>query len=259
MTPAEESVLVLLEAWKLMIGRLADPKITHSDGVASMFGNVPLPFFNMSAFDRPVVDEADLRGLLALTRGRARTCQYDSMVGLCEAWLPEDWARIVEQEGFALALNLTWMTGNQLLPPRRALPDLVIRRVADEAAARDLSSINATAYGLPLEWFDCICNLRLWHADSRGYVGYAGGRAVTCAAVFPVAGTMYVGMVATLPEAQGKGYADAVMRYAIEQGRSLMGPLRITLHASDAGEPVYRAMGFEAGGRLPLLVPAGAS
>jgi GNAT superfamily N-acetyltransferase len=98
-----------------------------------------------------------------------------------------------------------------------------------------------------------MCNLYLWR-------GYAAGHAVTCAAVLPVAGTIYVAFVATLPEAHGKGYAEAVMRHAIDQGRRAMGltrgPLtRMTLNASDMGRPVYRAMGFESGPRVVLLGP----
>ena len=99
-------------------------------------------------------------------------------------------------------------------------------------------------------------NLHLWHADSFGYVGYADGKAVTAAAAFPVRGTMYIALVATVPESHGKGYAEAVMRHTIEQARGAMGPSRMTLHASDMGRPVYQAMGFEAGARVMLLAPA---
>jgi hypothetical protein len=41
-----------------------------------------------------------------------------------------------------------------------------------------------------------------------------------------------------LPEAHGKGYAEAAMRHAIEQGRQTHTTLtRMTLHASDMGRP----------------------
>jgi GNAT superfamily N-acetyltransferase len=156
-------------------------------------------------------------------------------------------------------MDTTWMAAEQLLPPRRPLPELEFRRAVDVATARDLATINAHAYGMPPELFDCIFNLHLWHEDSYGYVGYAGGRAVTAAATFPVAGTVYVALVATMPEEHGKGYADAVMRHAIEQGQQGMGHSRVTLHASDMGQPVYRAMGFEAGSKVVILVPSDGS
>jgi GNAT superfamily N-acetyltransferase len=160
------------------------------------------------------------------------------------------------EEGFAMALNMTGMAADHLLPPRRALPELAFRRVSDETTARDLAMINAQAYGIPPDLFECLCNLNLWHEDSYGYVGYAGEKAVTSAAAFPVCGTMYIALVATVPEAHGQGYAEAVMRHAIEQAGRAMGPARMTLHASDMGRPVYRAMGFEPGARVMLLAPA---
>ncbi len=108
-----------------------------------------------------------------------------------------------------------------------------------------------------MELFECICNLHLWHKEGRedsfAYVGYVGGKAVTTAATFPAAGTISVAFVATLPEAHGKGYAEAVMRHAIAQGRQGMGLTRMTLHAWDMGRPLYHSMGFEAGSQVVLL------
>lgn len=255
MKSTDENVRVLIEAWKLMVGRLPTAKIEHSGGLATMFGHVPLPFFNLSAPDRPLKDAEDLHAMLALARQRATVCEHGSIVGLCEAWVPMDWERVAAQEGFAPMLKITGMATDELLPPRRPLPELEFRRVAEEATARDLAMINGQAYGMPPELLECICNLHLWHEDSFGYVGYAGEQAVTAAAVFPVAGTIYVALVATLPEAHGKGYAEAVMRKAIEHGRRAMGAARITLHASDMGQPLYRSMGFESGGAIMLLEP----
>jgi GNAT superfamily N-acetyltransferase len=255
----EENVEVLIEAWKLMVGRLPGAVIEQANGVASMFAYVPLPFLNLSMPDCPLPDAEALRGALAVVRQRAKACQYGSLLAFCEAWAPEEWEPVALEEGFAMALNMTGMAADRLFPPRRALPELAFRRVADETTARDLAMINAQAYGIAAELFECMCNLYLWHADSFGYVGYAGGKAVTSAAAFPVRGTMYIAFVATVPEAHGKGYAEAVMRYAIEQAGRAMGSLRLTLHASDMGRPVYQAMGFEPGARVMLLAPADAS
>jgi GNAT superfamily N-acetyltransferase len=259
MLSQEENVSVFIEAWKLMVGRLPGATIAQAGGVATMFGHVPLPFFNFSVVDRPLGDEADLRGVLAEAKSRAATCEHGSLLGLCDAWAPAAWEQIIAEEGFSRAMDTTWMAAEQLLPPRRSLPELEYRRTIDVATARDLATVNAHAYGMPVELFECIFNLHLWHEDSFGYVGYAGGRAVTAAATFPVAGAVYVALVATMPDAHGKGYADAVMRHAIAQGQQGMGLSRVTLHATDMGQPVYRAMGFEAGSKVVILAPSSGS
>jgi GNAT superfamily N-acetyltransferase len=255
----EENVDVLIEAWKLMVGRLPGAVIEQANGVATMFAHVPLPFLNLSMPDCPLANAEALRGALAVVRERAKSCKHGSLLALCEPWAPAEWEQVALEEGFAMALNMTGMAADHLLPPRRELPELAFRRVSDDGAARDLAMINAQAYGIPEELFECLCNLHLWHEDSFGYVGYVGEKAVTSAAAFPVCGTMYIALVATVPESHGKGYAEAVMRHAIEQAGRAMGTVRMTLHASDMGRPVYRAMGFEAGARVMLLAPADGS
>jgi GNAT superfamily N-acetyltransferase len=207
----------------------------------------------MAILDDPAGDTEDFRGVLALAKQRTGTCEHPSFIGVCEAWMPENWLDVVAQEGLALALKITGMEAARLLPSRRPAPNLELRRVEDQATARDLAMINAQAYGLPAEMFECICNLDLWTPDSYGYVGYTNGRGVTAAGAFPVDGTIYVALVATLPDEHGKGYAEAVMRRAVESGQQTMGTNRVTLHATEMGQPLYQAMGFEAGAKIALL------
>jgi GNAT superfamily N-acetyltransferase len=121
---------------------------------------------------------------------------------------------------------------------------------------RDLAIINGRAYGMPLEMFECMSNMHLWHDDSFGFVGYADGQPVSCAAVFPVDGTVYVALVATNPDAHGKGFAESVMRHAIEAGVKGMGFSRVTLHATEMGRPLYTSMGFAEGPKLGILMAA---
>ena len=250
---AADNVRILIEAWKLMAGRFPTAKIQQSNGVATMFSHLPLPFLNISTPERPLQSAEDLRGALQVAGTRAQDCKPASLLALCEAWMPEDWEKVAADEGFHLELNMTGMAADDLLPPRRRQPLLEFRRVTNDATARDLAMVNAHAYGMPTELFECISNMYLWHQDTFGYVGYSDGRAVTTAAVLPVAGTMYVALVATMPDAHGKGCAEAVMRHAIAAGRPSMGQARLTLHASDAGRPLYQSMGFAAGAKLALL------
>jgi len=54
----------------------------------------------------------------------------------------------------------------------------------------------------------------------------------------------YVALVATQPDHQRKGYAEAVMRQALLEARKAWGERRTVLHATAAGQPVYRRMGY---------------
>ena len=248
-----DTIRVFSDAWKVMVGRLPAPTLKEGDGVVTYFGNVPLLFFNLSVVERPAATFAELRGLLKTAGERAAMCEHPSGVVLRSDWMPAGWEAILKELGLAPLFPLTGMECDALLPPRRPPAALEIRRVADAATARDLAVVNAHAYPLPEESMGCICNMRLYQADTFGFVGYAEGKPVTSAVSFPAAGTVYIALVATEPEAQGKGYAETVMRRAVTEGRRAMGTLRTTLHASDMGMPLYRSMGYAVGPKLILV------
>jgi len=186
-------------------------------------------------------------------------CPHGSLIALCEPWMPENWQAIAAEEGFSLALNLTGMATARLLPARRSAPPLEFRQVQDDDTARDLAGVNSQAYGMTMELWECICNTRLYPETTCAFVAYRDGIAISTAATLPVHDDLYVAFVATLPGEHGKGYAEAVMRHAIEQGQTRMGARRMILHASDAGQPLYRSMGFQAGCRVPMFAPAQSS
>jgi predicted GNAT family N-acyltransferase len=63
--------------------------------------------------------------------------------------------------------------------------------------------------------------------------------------VILVDGYRYVALVATHPDHQRRGYADVVMRRALELSDQTYPDRPKVLHASDAGRPVYERMGYK--------------
>jgi GNAT superfamily N-acetyltransferase len=127
------------------------------------------------------------------------------------------------------------------------------RRVTDPATANDIAVVNALAYGMPVEVAACISHPDIWTPDTFGVVGYVDGEAVTCTAAFVIGEMIYVALVATLPGAHGKGYAEAAMRRDIQYAADAAGPKRIWLHATAMGRPLYQSMGFATGAEIPML------
>jgi len=252
-----DPVRVFADAWKLMTGRLPAPQFKEADGLVSCFCDVPSFFFNVWIPTAPAATPEAFDNLLTAGAARARSAAHAAGGLVREDWLPAAWRELAAKQGFAPAVPMTAMEAEDLAPPRRPRPaELDIRRVVDDAGARDIALLNADAYGMPHEMFGAMCNMALWAPNSLGFVGYVGGKPVSAAGVFPVGGTVYVAMVATAPDAQGKGYAEAVMRHAVLEGQKAMGVTRTTLHATDAGRAVYTAMGYESGPRMVLLAPA---
>jgi GNAT superfamily N-acetyltransferase len=254
--PDDENVKVLIDAWKVMTGRFPGATFEQAAGVTSAFAYLPMQFFNLSFQNQPATSEAALRDLFSVMRQRATGCAHPSLMGFCQEWLPERSLEIAASEGYSCSFHMTGMAANSLLPPRRQAPNLVYRRVQDDATARQYAMINARAYGNPEEQWECFCNLLLWQPDSYAYVAFHHDLAVAAASSIPVGEVMYIALVATEPGQQGKGYAEAVLRHAIAQGQTGMGQRRIVLHASDMGRPLYQSMGFAAGAEIPLFTPA---
>jgi len=126
-------------------------------------------------------------------------------------------------------------------PPRPAA--LKIVEVGDDRTLRDMNEVVMSGYGLPLS-----CSGFLWTAEVfgdsryRAWVGYVDDRPVSTAAAYVGAGLVGVYVVATVPEARGRGYGEALTWVAAMSAPEL----DATLQASDMGRPIYERMGFQA-------------
>ena len=74
--------------------------------------------------------------------------------------------------------------------------------------------------------------------DHVAVLGSGHGAPTSGAAVLMVDGCRYVALVATAPAHRRRGYAEAVMRRALEVAASAHGECPTVLHATDAGRPI---------------------
>ena len=248
-----ESIRMLIDAWALMIGRYPGHAIATRAGVATAFANRPLAFFNLSTLAQPFPEADAFRAALKQARATATSSPHPSFLALSGDWAPGDWEDLAADAGWLRAMLMTGMRAERLLPPRRGAPALEFRLVGDTATALDLGTVNALAYAMPPELFDCTGEMTLWRGASFGVVGYVEERPVTSAAAFLVGDVIYVAMVASAPGLHGRGYGEAAMRHAIGLAEEAVGPRRIWLHATAAGLPLYQAMGFAPGPELVML------
>jgi len=253
MSPAQVTNQLFIAAWRLMTERFPGARLDENGGLVTRFANVPLPFLNISFFDQPIADLSRLERLLKQTRENGQICPHSWLHVLCEDLVPADWQSVAEKVSLTPAMKLTGMLAPRLKPPTRPLPELEWRQVRDDATARDLATINAQAYAMPVELFTCLHNTYIWKSDTYAAVGYLDGQPVTCSAALPVEGTLYLAFVATMPGHRAKGFAEASMRHTASHAQTIMGDTPLTLHSSDAGRPLYAAMGFEAVGTFTVL------
>jgi GNAT superfamily N-acetyltransferase len=246
----------MINAWRLMVSRLPNPRISSANGINSTFANIPLAFFNLSFYENPIPTLADLASVLAQAKADAADCPHHWMHMLSDDNAPAGWQDDLANHGFAAVMPLTGMECDTLLPPTRSLPSLDWQLVTNTQGATDIAHLNAYAYGMPTELFDPLCNMHLWQPDSLALVGYLDGQPATSAAAFPVDGTIYIALVATHLDHRSKGYAEAAIRELTAAAAFHMQLPRLTLHASAAGLPVYERMGFRNTGAFTLLAPS---
>jgi GNAT superfamily N-acetyltransferase len=99
--------------------------------------------------------------------------------------------------------------------------------------------------GYPLHWMQpaqpgSLFNARALGGPLRLWIGFVGEQPVSVAAAYESVEVVGVHMVATMPDARGRGYGAAVTWQA-----TLSNPrLPAMLQASDQGRPVYERMGY---------------
>src|SRR5580704_2135739 len=219
-------------------------------GISIAASGTSFQMFNAAFFSCPVGSPEDLDRRIAMARVHFRARGLTWSFWACEELLPPKLrnrsARFFERGGLRGALQLPGMAADRLLPPKRPLPDLEIRRVADEPTRLAFCDIGCTCFHVPLHWFrEIFLWKQLWDGDLVGYVAYADGEPVATAATVMAGGAIGVYNVATLPAHRRRGHGEAIMRYALDRAREASGCERSVLQATEYGLPLYLSMGYK--------------
>jgi GNAT superfamily N-acetyltransferase len=251
-------------AWRHFAIHSPQGEVVDTQDVYIASANALWGIMNTAFLPAPVETEAALeRSVSAAVRYFAPR-KLGWMFAVCEDWVaPALRARVpavFEAHGLKLTMSTMGMVAERLVPPLRPLPSIDVRHATDAQALSHIADINAVAYATPLEIArQSVVIPVLFQGDSRGYVGYVDGKAVSVVAVIRVDGTAYVGYVATREEHRNRGYAEAVMRHALEDARRVWGMERTVLHATDMGRPVYLRMGYRDVTRFGFYMPVPAT
>jgi len=115
-------------------------------------------------------------------------------------------------------------------------PELEIRAEMDMELLRQ---INETAYGYPPGDFPSLAPM----PDTEAYLASLAGTTVGTTVTFDRGADTEITLVATLPEARGRGVARRLLGHALERERG-RGKLGSTLIATKLGFPVYTGLGY---------------
>lgn len=144
--------------------------------------------------------------------------------------------------GVPLSRELPGMAVDLLreLQPAAAPAALEIHRVRTAAERRAILDVTRV-FGMPDEVMEALARPDL--PDARYFLGTENGRAVCTAMFYARDGVAGVFNVATIPEAQRRGYGAAITSAALVAAREAGCTLGV-LQASEMGRPVYERLGF---------------
>jgi GNAT superfamily N-acetyltransferase len=236
-----------IDAWSKLCEAAPSPTMETAPDLEYRFSGVLIPFFNVAVV---TASDASSDQLIAAAR-KAKAWAAGKgvpwmLVVTHESLQPgSDPVAALDAEGYAPVMPLTGMLAGDVKPGQFPPEELELKLATEPRECECVLNINAEAYGVSFDVGQPVWGNPAFWEHHIGIVGLVAGQPVSCAAVLQAGGHRYVAMVATVPNRQRRGYAEAAMRRALELAQQRWGALPTFLHATEAGRPVYERMGYE--------------
>lgn len=260
-TELAESLHQFITTWK-MIGK-GFPQTDQSDkpGVAVSWPDTHFPFYNALFLSEAISNAQILEEHVQRAAEYMQTRQHGGLLLVCldnlSGAAKESLEATLARAKLIPAIPMTGMAGDILPIESPEHPALRFVRIEDDATIQTFAEINCKAYSLPLETALSVSKEHtLWIEHAYGFLAYQGDRAVATATAIINDGCIFLFLVATLPEAQRKGYGEAVVRHALQTAYEATGIRRTVLHATDAGHPIYSRLGYHPTVKFVGCLPA---
>jgi GNAT superfamily N-acetyltransferase len=211
-----------------------------------LFSGLPIPFFNVGVVTGEVASETELGSLARDACGWAANKAVPWFLLVTDGALAGkvDAAATLKEYQLTPAMKLTGMLAEDVAPLAKAPEGLDLRVAHDDESSAEVLRVNEAAYGMGMQAaIEHFGSYAFWK-DHFAVVGRIGGKPVSSSSVMMVDGYRYVAFVATHPEYQRRGYADAAMRRSLDAAAEVHGRTPTILHATEAGRPVYARMGY---------------
>jgi GNAT superfamily N-acetyltransferase len=259
MDPAAIQSNNLRHMMRFFAGATAEGEVREMPGVSIVSSGLDFGALNSAIFSEQVTGAAELERRLDMAEVHFRTRGLRWSCWVCEDTLDGPLRRkakeIFLKRGYRLLTEAPGMLAERLTPPSRPLPAIDVRRVADPASRFDFAHAVSVCFELPLRLATCAyTQASSWECGVEGYVGYVNGRAVSTIAIAVAADAIGVYSVATLPDVRKRGYAEALMRWAIAETEARTGIARTVLQSSRDGLALYERMGYRAVTKFWLML-----
>jgi len=209
--PVQHSIRQFAGAWRLMCGASSRFATSSDDNLELVFSGLPVAFFNVG-----IVTGHDLSADALASCGR-RACEWAASRQV--PWLfvmthealrdGVDVVASLDAVGLGPLMPLTGMSASIVAPATRVPDGLQLTTPGDDATCAALIEVNTKAYAMDLAAAGELIGKHAFWQTQFPVVALKDGQPAACAAVMMVEGQRYVALVATDPEQQRRGYADA--------------------------------------------------
>ncbi|HXA48959.1 MAG TPA: hypothetical protein VNV86_01575, partial [Candidatus Acidoferrum sp.] len=126
----------LRESFRIVAGSRTEGEVRELHGVSIASANVTFQMFNAAFLSTPVETAAELTQRLLIANMHFSARGREWAWWMCEDWLEPRLRRrarqLLERQGLRHSTDLPGMCADRILPPRKPLPALEMRRVADD-------------------------------------------------------------------------------------------------------------------------------
>lgn len=220
-------------------------------GAMAVYSGRPGAIFNSLLLTKSAGSEAELEEIFAWANSL-----YGEAGARWSLWLAEHFVtqqllgrvgRILQPYNVALQHRSVGMTveRSQLLAPEKPPRELILKPIVDRAQRYDFCFVMSRAFATALPTYvDAYEAARYWEGGLKGFLAYRDNRAVACACYRESNDAIGLYGVATLPEEQGRGIGESLVRRILEEAHQATGLERFVLEANERATPLYRRIGF---------------
>lgn len=250
----------LLEAMQFFGRARCDGGVQQHPGVCLISCGLNYAAFNAAILSEPAgLDIYEFRRRLELPAQHFETQDLRWTCWFCDDYLQAKAQRearsVLHRLGLSPLTDPPGLFADHLVPPKRALPAIQIRRVDDEQTRLAFSHITSVSFEIPFQVCRAIYGGEgAWKGSFEGYVGYSGDAAVTTTATVASVDAIGLYSVATLPHYRRHGYAEATMRQALRIARERTGLEATVLQSTSSGLSLYQQMGFRKFTRFSVYI-----
>ncbi|HTF67479.1 MAG TPA: GNAT family N-acetyltransferase [Edaphobacter sp.] len=224
-------------------------EVREVGGVVIASSGVDYSVFNSAMFTSPVESVADLQTRITQAEVHFKARGLGWSCWMCEDLLAPPVQKAVRQffvsRRMKVAAQPPGMYADRIWPRARQPANIEVRRVEDNRTRFDFADVASVVFALPFAISEKIyVPESTWRSKMTGWVGYVSERAVSIVATVVSGGAVGIYSLATVSHYQRHGYAETLMRHALESAHQETGIEKSVLQTTKAGIGLYKRMGY---------------